>query len=221
MNDLEQPPVRVLLVDDQQLIRDGVKSLLNLQPGIDVIGTAENGDDACKKVEALQPDVILMDIRMPVMDGIEATSKIHQAQPHIQILMLTTFDDDDYIVRALQVGACGYLLKNLPAKDLAQAIKLAHVGIFQLAPSIAGKLIGNFNQISPQATPSAEVMQTLTKREIDVLRCLAHGETNQEIAAKLVISVGTVKSHVSSILSRLDLKDRIQAAIYARENGIL
>ncbi len=221
MSENNEQTVRVLLADDQQLIRDGIESLLNLQPGIDVIGTAENGADACEKAASLLPDLILMDIRMPGMDGIEATGQIAASHPNVRILMLTTFDDEDYIVRALRAGACGYLLKNLPAADLAQAIKLANAGIFQLAPSIAGKLVGNFNQIQPLAEPSPAIEIDLTKRELEVLKCLAEGDTNREIADKLVISMGTVKSHVSNILGRLELRDRIQAAIYAREHGII
>ena len=134
---MSETNIRVLLVDDQQLIRDGIVSLLSLQPGIEMIGAAENGTQACELVADLQPDLILMDIRMPGMDGIDATAKIHADYPNIRILMLTTFDDEDYIVRALRAGACGYLLKNLPASDLAQAIKLANAGIFQLHPSVA------------------------------------------------------------------------------------
>ncbi|MEM8860808.1 MAG: response regulator transcription factor [Chloroflexota bacterium] len=218
---MSEKNVRVLLADDQQLIRDGIESLLNLQPGIEVIGAAENGADACVKAADLQPDLILMDIRMPGMDGIEATGQITAKHPGIRILMLTTFDDEDYIVRALRAGACGYLLKNLPAVDLAQAIKLANAGIFQLAPSIAGKLVGNFNQIQPKVEAPSAVEIDLTKRELEVLKCLAEGDTNREIADKLVISMGTVKSHVSNILSRLELRDRIQAAIFAREHGLI
>ena len=221
MTEINEQTVRVLLADDQQLIRDGIESLLNLQPGIEVVGAAENGSDACAKAESLKPDLILMDIRMPGMDGIEATGQIAASQPDIRILMLTTFDDEDYIVRALRAGACGYLLKNLPAADLAQAIKLANAGIFQLAPSIAGKLVGNFNQIQPKAEPAPAIEVDLTKRELEVLKCLAEGDTNKEIADKLFISLGTVKSHVSNILGSLELRDRIQAAIFAREHGII
>ncbi|MEM7801860.1 MAG: response regulator transcription factor [Chloroflexota bacterium] len=213
--------VRVLLADDQQLIRDGIASLLRLQPGIEIVGDVENGKMAIEQAETLKPDLILMDIRMPMMDGIEATAKISQAHPQIKILMLTTFDDADYIIRALRAGACGYLLKNLPAADLAQAIKLANEGIFQLAPTVAGKLVGNYNAIAPTAPKTPKVEHDLTKRELDVLKCIADGDTNQEIADKLIISMGTVKSHVSNILNRLELRDRVQAAIFARENGLV
>ncbi|MEM7112670.1 MAG: response regulator transcription factor [Chloroflexota bacterium] len=218
---MSEDNIRVLLVDDQQLIRDGIVSLLSLQPGIEMIGAAENGAMACDMVPELEPDLILMDIRMPGMDGIEATEKIYGRFPHIRILMLTTFDDEDYIIRALRAGACGYLLKNLPASDLAQAIKLAHAGIFQLHPSVAGKLVGNLNQIQPKQEPTKTAVFELTKRELEVLKCLAEGDTNREIAKKLFISLGTVKSHVSNILNRLELRDRIQAAIFARENGLV
>lgn len=217
----ETESVRVLLADDQQLIRDGIASLLRLQRGIDIVGDVENGAMALEQADALQPDLILMDIRMPIMDGIEATAKISQAHPQIKILMLTTFDDADYIIRALRAGACGYLLKNLPAADLAKAIKLANDGIFQLAPTVAGKLVGNYNAIAPAEPEKRAVKHDLTKRELDVLKCIAEGDTNQEIADKLIISMGTVKSHVSNILNRLELRDRVQAAIFARENGLV
>ena len=213
-------PVTVLLVDDQRLIREGIASLLSIQPGIEIVGTSEDGAAAVGDSAELNPNLILMDIRMPEMDGIEATKAILAAQPDVRILMLTTFDDEDYIIRALRAGACGYLLKNLPAADLARAIRLANDGVFQLDPGVAGKLIGNFNAIQPVQQTAKPADLDLTNRELEVLRCLAAGDTNREIAEKLVISMGTVKSHVSNILNRLDLRDRIQAAIFARENGL-
>lgn len=212
--------VKILIVDDQRLIREGIASLLSIQPGIEVVGTADGGVKAIQLSAELQPDLILMDIRMPTMDGIETTQKILAAQPDVRVLMLTTFDDEDYIIRALRAGAYGYLLKNLPATDLARAIKLANQGVFQLDPGVAGKLIGNFNTIQDQKKGVSSAEFPLTNREREVLKCLAAGDTNREIAAKLVISMGTVKSHVSSILNRLDLRDRVQAAIFARENGL-
>lgn len=218
------PDVSVLVVDDQRLVREGISSLLKIQPGISVVGTAVNGREAVEKADSLAPDVVLMDVRMPVMDGISATKKIKRQLPDCQVLMLTTFDDEEYIIRSLQAGAKGYLLKDIPASDLAQAVKLAHAGIFQLDPSVAGKLVGQlaFEKSMPAGKSSrAPAEHNLTDREMEVLRLIATGATNREIAETLVVSEGTVKNHVSNILSSLGLRDRIQAAIYAHENHIV
>lgn len=216
-------PVRVLVVDDQQLMRDGIASLLSIQEGLEVIGTAANGREAVEQAAALSPDVILMDIRMPVMDGIAAAAQVRRCLPACQVLMLTTFDDEEYIVKSLIAGACGYLLKDIPAQDLAQAICLAHRGIYQLDPSIAGKLVGALTgptRSAEKPTTTAD-LAALTEREVEVLRLIATGATNREIAQELVISEGTVKNHVSNILTCLGLRDRTQAAIYARENNLI
>jgi DNA-binding NarL/FixJ family response regulator len=214
--------VKVLIVDDQRLIREGIASLLDLQDGVVVVGTAVDGQDAIEQALALCPDIILMDVRMPVMDGIAATARLKEALPDSQVLMLTTFDDDEYIVRSLQAGACGYLLKDMPAADLAQAVRLTHAGIYQLAPSVAGKLIGRLDtgptRLHHDARTPAE--HDLTDRELDVLRLLATGATNREIAEQLSVSEGTVKNHVSNILSRLGLRDRVQAALYAHDHQL-
>ena len=225
----QQIPVHVLVVDDQQLIRDGIASLLSIQEGIEVVGTAADGQEAIEQALKLSPDVILMDIRMPVMDGIAATEQIRRQLPDCQVLMLTTFDDDEYIVKALLAGASGYLLKDIPAQDLAQAIQLIHKGIYQLEPSIAGKLVGalssthDFPDKSTKVSSSltTEICPDLTERELEVLRLIATGATNREIAEELVISEGTVKNHVSNILNCLGLRDRTQAAIYAREKNLI
>jgi DNA-binding NarL/FixJ family response regulator len=218
-----------MVVDDQQLMRDGISSLLSIQEGIEMVGTAPDGQEAIEQALALQPDVILMDVRMPVMNGITATEKIRQQLPSCQVLMLTTFDDEEEIVKALIAGATGYLLKDIPAQDLANAVRLAHKGIYQIEPSIAGKLVGVLSNIglSTSATGSTATSAQgianqfdLTEREIDVLRLIATGATNKEIAKELVISEGTVKNHVSNILSRLALRDRTQAAIFAREHNL-
>lgn len=225
-------PVRVLVVDDQRLMRDGIASLLGLQDEIKVVGTAANGQEALEQALSLQPDVILMDVRMPVMDGVAATTQVRRLLPSCQILMLTTFDDDEYVIEALRAGATGYLLKDIPAHSLAQAVKAAYNGIYQLDPAVASKVFNSLTgpggqQNRPPATPPPERNPTsvkyadLTEREIEVLRLIAHGATNREIAEALVISEGTVKNHISNILSRLGLRDRTQAAIYARENNLL
>lgn len=225
--------VAVLIVDDQRLIREGISSLLAIQNGISVVGTAVNGQEAIDKAKTLQPDVVLMDVRMPVMDGIVATAQLKQIQPTCEILMLTTFDDDEYVIKSLQAGASGYLLKDIPASDLAQAIKLAHAGIYQLDTAVAGKLVGALSQPKVKTTSGGAITEPveviappdtthdLTDRELDVLRLIATGATNREIADALVVSEGTVKNHVSSILSRLSLRDRTQAALYAHQHKLI
>jgi DNA-binding NarL/FixJ family response regulator len=216
--------VTVLVADDQRLVREGIASLLDIQEGISVVGEAVNGQEAIDKALALRPDVILMDVRMPVMDGIMATAQIHRQLPGCQIIMLTTFDDDEYIVKSLRAGAVGYLLKDIPASQLAQAAQLAHSGIYQLDPSVAGKLVGMLGEPRLERTGAAQVSPVdaeLTEREIEVLRLIGTGATNREIADRLVVSEGTVKNHVSSILGRLGLRDRTQAALYAHEHGLV
>jgi DNA-binding NarL/FixJ family response regulator len=221
------PPVRVLVADDQQLIRDGIASLLAIQPGIEVVGTARDGQEAVDKAVALAPDVVLMDVRMPGCDGTQAAALVRRELPGCQVVMLTTFDDEEYVVQALQAGAAGYLLKDLPATELASALRLAHTGIAQFGARAAGRLASAL--AGHQAPASREVSGStasapeppLTAREVDVLRLVARGATNREIAAHLFLSEGTVKNHISRILTRLSLRDRTQAAIYARDRGII
>jgi DNA-binding NarL/FixJ family response regulator len=235
----EDAIVRVLIVDDQRLMRDGLASLLEMQEALEVVGMASNGQEALEKALSLRPDVILMDVRMPGMDGIVATRQILHDLPSCRILMLTTFDDDTYILDALRAGASGYLLKDLPAPDLASAVRAVHRGIYQLDPAVASKIIGSLAGSQPLASPGesstvafvplrrsqgeapAARPAALTGREVEVLRLIAQGATNREIAEQLVISEGTVKNHISNLLSRLGLRDRTQAAIYAREQGWL
>jgi len=220
-DDSESAGVRVLVVDDQALMRDGIASLLSLEAGITVVGTAANGEEAVRQAIALRPEVILMDVRMPVMDGVAATIQIHRDLGEMPILMLTTFDDDAYVFAALQAGATGYLLKDLPAADLAQAILAAHRHIYQLDATIAAKLIATLT--APPAlpiTPARPPIAELTEREREVLRLVSTGATNREIADILFIGEATVKSHISNILGRLGLRDRMQAAIYARDHGL-
>ncbi|MFI5907566.1 response regulator [Dactylosporangium sp. NPDC051541] len=204
--------VRVLVVDDQQLVRDGIASLLSIQPGIEVVGTAAGGEEALQRAADLTPDVVLMDVRMPGLDGVEATRALRRAHPSCRVVMLTTFDDDQYVALALRAGADGYLLKDLGAAELADAVRLAHRGVAQLDPSVARRLA----TARPADTPT-----DLTTRELEILRLVATGATNREIAARMFLSEGTVKNHVSRILTRLGLRDRTQAAVYARDNGLL
>jgi DNA-binding NarL/FixJ family response regulator len=221
------PPVRVLVADDQQLIREGIASLLGIQPGIDVVGTARDGREAIEQALALQPDVVLMDVRMPECDGTQATARIRRDLPACHVVMLTTFDDEEYVVQALRAGAVGYLLKDLPAAELASAVRLAHAGIAQFDAQATERLASALAR--HQAPVPADIAgtapgqpgQPLTAREVDVLRLVARGATNREIAAQLFLSEGTVKNHISRILARLGLRDRTHAAIYARDHGLL
>lgn len=217
--------VKVLIVDDQRLMRDGLATLLALQAGLTVVGTAADGQEALAQAQAVEPDVILMDVRMPVMDGISATAAVRQRFPDCQVLMLTTFDDDDLIVDALGAGAAGYLLKSMPAPDVAQAIIAAHRRIHQLDPQVAQKLVRvlttRAHARGPEPGPPPAPDVDLSSREIDVARLVAQGATNREIATTLFISEGTVKNHISNMLSRLDLRDRVQIAMYARDHGLL
>lgn len=203
--------VRVLVVDDQELVREGIASLLGLQPGIAVVGTAPDGDRAVELAVEHRPDVALVDVRMPGPDGIATASALAARVPGCRVVMLTTFDDRAYVAGALRAGAVGYLLKNLPAAELAHAVRLARAGVAQLD---AGVLAGLAE--APAAAPAE-----LTGREREVLRMVSSGATNREIAARLYVSEGTVKNHVSRILDRLGLRDRTQAALYARDHGLL
>ncbi|MBO3742091.1 response regulator [Actinoplanes flavus] len=210
-------PVRVLVADDQALIREGIASLLGIEPGIEVVGTAADGRAAVDLALATVPDVVLMDVRMPVLDGLRAAELLREKLPACRVLMLTTFDDEEYVLRALRAGTGGYLLKDLPPRDLARAVRLAHSGVDQHDSAVVRRLVSALDRGEPVATPRTD----LTEREHAVLRLIARGATNREIAAQLYVSEGTVKNHVSHILARLGLRDRTQAAIYARDHGLL
>lgn len=208
--------IRVVLIDDQHLIRQGLKALLELEPDLQVVGEGENGQMAIALVETLQPDVVLMDIRMPVMDGVAATREINQQFPGTKVLVLTTFDDDQYVAEALRFGAMGYLLKDTPSEELAAAIRSVYKGYTQLAPGLVEKIMAKVPTTAPPTPPTPpSSWDELTPREQDVLRLIAKGASNREIAQSLYISEGTVKNHVTNILNRLNLRDRTQAAIYA------
>ncbi|MEM9925496.1 MAG: response regulator transcription factor [Cyanobacteria bacterium P01_D01_bin.50] len=208
--------ISVVLVDDQHLIRQGLKTLLELEPDLEIVGEAANGEEAVVMVEKLRPDVVLMDIRMPKMDGVAATREIKNKFAQTKILVLTTFDDDEYIKAALQNGAMGYLLKDTPSEELAVAIRAVYRGYTQLGPGIVKKLLTQFPPaIASQSSTPPSSLAELTKREKEVLCLIATGANNREIAQKLYISEGTVKNHVTNILNRLELRDRTQAAIFA------
>ena len=208
--------IHILLVDDQSLIRRGLKALLSFEADFQVVGEADNGEIAINRVEELQPDVVLMDIRMPIMDGVAATREINQRFPQTKVLVLTTFDDDEYVTQALQYGAVGYLLKDTPPEELAQAIRAVHKGYTQLGPGIGKKVIA---QIPAHSANLSGSWEQLTPREQEILQLIAKGASNREIAQTLYISEKTVKNHVTNILSRLDLRDRTQAAIWANSNS--
>jgi DNA-binding NarL/FixJ family response regulator len=207
--------IRLLLVDDQMIIRQGLRSLLEAKPDLEVVGEAENGQQAIAQVATLQPDVVLMDVRMPVMDGVAATRAICQQFSVTKVLVLTTFDDDDYVKQAMQLGARGYLLKDTHSDDLAIAIRAVHKGYTQMGPGLMEKAIApTFPPTPSQPTHLPPQLAGLTAREREVLCLIAAGASNREIAEALYISERTVKNHISSILSQLNLRDRTQAAMF-------
>ncbi len=205
--------IRVLLVDDQNLIRLALKVYLEVDATLEVVGEADNGETAIAQVTALQPDVVLMDIQMPVMDGVTATREICEQFPNTQVLMLTIEDDDKGLFQALQCGAAGYLLKNTPPEELAMAIRAVHKGYTYLGPGLGKRIVAQLPDLT--AADRLARWAELTPREQEILELIANGSNNREIAQTLYISEKTVKKHVSSILSRLNLRDRTQAAIFA------
>ena len=216
--------VRVLLVDDQPMLRTGFRLIFASEPDIEVVGEAGDGEVALTQVAALQPDVVLMDIRMPRMDGVEATRRIvaDHAANGVRVLILTTYDLDEYVVEALRAGASGFLLKDSPAEDLVDAVRIVHRGEAVVGPSITRRLLDRFAKHLPSTTtPRPSAVADLTEREHDVLLLLAQGLSNAEIATALVVSETTVKSHVSHLLTKLGLRDRVQAVIYAYQTGLV
>ncbi|MFJ9199298.1 response regulator [Streptomyces flaveolus] len=214
--------IRVLIADDQQMVRQGFTVLLNTQPDIEVVGQAVDGLDAVAKVAELVPDVVLMDIRMPELGGIEATRRITGATPQIRVLVLTTFDLDEYVYEALRAGASGFLLKDASADQLAEAVRVVAAGDALLAPGITRRLLTEFSRLreGPRA-PLKERVGGLTERETEVLALIAQGLSNAEIATRLVVAEQTVKTHVGRILVKLGLRDRTQAAVFAYESGLV
>ncbi|KAM3100350.1 response regulator [Phormidesmis sp. 146-12] len=206
--------IRLLLVDDQPLFRQGLADLLELEDDLQVVGQAENGTVAIALTAQLQPDVILMDVRMPICDGVTATREIHHCYPWIRILIFTTFSEDEYVWQSLQFGALGYLLKSTPSAQVAAAIRTVYQGHSQLGPTIASKV---FSKISVPL-PKQDYRHLFSDREHEVLILISQGNTNQEIAQRLHLAEGTVKNHVSRILSQLGLRDRTQAALWAQQN---
>jgi DNA-binding NarL/FixJ family response regulator len=215
-------PIRILLVDDQKLMREGLRVLLELERDLDVVGEAADGESAVHAYAAHQPDVVLMDIRMPGMDGVEATWRLRQQWPQARVIILTTFDDDEYVFEGLRAGALGYLLKDVSGADLAEAVRTVARGGALIEPSVARKVVAEFARLAPPARPGEEGLpEPLTEREREVLRLLAEGLTNRQIAAQLFLAEGTVKNYVTSILQKLSVRDRTQAAVRARELNLL
>jgi DNA-binding NarL/FixJ family response regulator len=212
--------IRVVIADDQTVVRAGLRMILEAQNGIEVVGEAEDGAEAVDTVRMLLPDVALMDIRMPVLDGIEATRRIAESGSATRVLVLTTYGLDENVYDALKAGASGFLLKTDPPERLVDAVRVVAGGDALLAPEITRRLIDHFVAGSHPARSAPELEQ-LTARELDVLQLLARGQTNGEIAATLFVSEGTAKTHVARILAKLDLRDRTQAVIYAYENGVI
>ncbi|MFI0407872.1 response regulator [Actinomadura sp. 3N508] len=215
--------IRVLIVDDQGMVRAGFGVLLNAQPDIEVVGEAVNGEEGLQRVADLRPDVVLMDVRMPVMDGLEATRRIlaDATADAPKILMLTTFDLDDYVYEALRAGASGFLLKDASATELADAVRIVAAGDALLSPSITRRLIAEFSRLGGRRAPSRTRLAELTERETEVLTLVARGLSNGEIAQSLVVAEQTVKTHFGRILMKLDLRDRPQAIVYAYEVGLV
>ncbi|HRU95044.1 MAG TPA: response regulator transcription factor [Anaerolineae bacterium] len=213
--------IRIVLVDDQAMFREGLRTLLTTQPDFEVVGEAANGGEALRLCATCQPEVVLMDLRMPVLDGVAATRQLHALYPDVRVIVLTTFDDDEDIFEGLRAGALGYLLKDASSAKLFEAVRAAARGESFLQPSVATKVVAEFARLVEQAPRAETPVEALSERELAVLRLVAQGASNKEIAAALFIAEGTVKNHLTSILAKLEVRDRTQAALKARELGLL
>lgn len=215
--------IKILLVDDQQLVRQGIQLLLETEEDLQVIGQANNGKEALEKIDKLKPDVVLMDIRMPEMNGVEATQQISQKYPGIGVVILTTFDDDEYVFEGLKAGARGYLLKDISSEEMATAVRTVAAGGALIQPSITRKVLSEFSRLAttPKAASTTDLPEPLTEREMDVLKSIAEGHSNKEIAEQLFITEGTVKNHVSNLIAKLNVRDRTQAIIRAKDLGLI
>ncbi|HEX2074346.1 MAG TPA: response regulator transcription factor [Geodermatophilus sp.] len=215
-------PVRVLVVDDQALFREALITLLGVHPQVEVVGEAGDGAEALQRSAALHPDVVLMDLHMPVLDGIAATRRLRVEQPEVRVLALTTFDDDEDVFAALRAGAVGYLLKDVSSERLIEALLAAARGESVLQPSVAAKVVARFAQLTDEPRPRPQpLVVPLSDRELEVVRLLADGRSNREIAAELFLAEGTVKNHVTNVLAKLGARDRTQAALRARALDLL
>jgi DNA-binding NarL/FixJ family response regulator len=215
--------IRVLLVDDQALFREGLETLLSVHEDIKVVGQAENGQESIEVAAKVKPDVVLMDIRMPIMDGVRATRLLKDARPQCNVIVLTTFDDDEIIFDALRTGAVGYLLKDVASAQLVEAIRAAARGESILEPSVAAKVIAEFTRVSSMVPPMQMegLVEPLSERELEILGLIARGASNKEVADQLFIAEGTVKNHMTHILGKLDARDRTQAVLKARDLGLV
>ena len=215
-------PITILLVDDQPLFREGLRTLLSVRPDLKVVGEAGDGEEAIKLCRTLKPAVVLMDLQMPVLDGVEATRRLHHEQPDSRVIVLTTFDDDEMVFDGLRAGALGYLLKDAPSEKLAEAIRAAARGESFLQPSIAAKVVAEFARLTTKRSPPAQALiEPLSDREREILALIATGATNREIGNQLFLAEGTVKNHVTNVLGKLGVRDRTQAALKAREMGLI
>jgi len=215
-------PITILLVDDQPLFREGLRTLLSVRPDLKVVGEAGDGEEAIKLCRLLKPAVVLMDLQMPVLDGVEATRRLHHEQPDSRVIVLTTFDDDEMVFDGLRAGALGYLLKDAPSEKLAEAIRAAARGESFLQPSIAAKVVAEFARLTTKRSPPAQALiEPLSDREQEILALIATGATNREIGNQLFLAEGTVKNHVTNVLGKLGVRDRTQAALKAREMGFI
>jgi DNA-binding NarL/FixJ family response regulator len=214
-------PVRVLIVDDQRLMREGLRTLLELEPDLEVAGEAQDGESALAAYAHLSPAVVLMDIRMPGMDGVETTRRLRARWPKARVIILTTFDDDQYVFEGLRAGALGYLLKDVSGQELAEAIRTVSAGGALVEPSVARKVLAEFARLAPPARPvDAGLPEPLSQREHEILLLLAQGLTNRQIAMRLCLAEGTVKNYVTVLLQKLGVDDRTQAALRAQELGL-
>ncbi len=213
--------IKVVVTDDQDLVREGLRMMLEAEEGIDVVGEAGNGKEALDAARRLDPDVVLMDVRMPELDGIEATARLVASGGRARVLVLTTFDLDEYVYRAMKAGASGFLLKDATREQLAAAVRTVAAGDALLAPAITRRLIEDFCHRPPPGPELPEAAAGLSQREIEVLRLLARGLSNAEIAGELYLSEATVKSHVARVLQKLRLRDRVQAVVFAYESGVV
>ena len=222
--------IKVLLVDDQTLVRQGIRLLLEIEPDIQVVGQAADGRAALEQVEALQPDVVLMDVRMPEMDGVSATRALSVKHPEVKVIILTTFEDDETVFEGLKAGASGYLLKDISSEEMAQAVRKVAAGEALIQSRLTRKVLAEFSRLatatdrlsSVKSEPGAETLTiALTGRELQVLQALTRGFSNREIADQLVITEGTVKNHVSSLIDKLGVRDRTQAVLKAQELGLI